>query len=73
MTSIKWFRKKTSKKILLHASSAHPSAAKRAVVKNMFGTAAGVCTDEALRLESLELASLIAAKNGYATLFSFTP
>lgn len=65
--SVKWFRKSSSKNILLHASSAHPSAVKRAVVKNMFRTATGVCTDELLRLESLRVASRIAAENGYAT------
>ncbi|EYC43981.1 hypothetical protein Y032_0475g2123 [Ancylostoma ceylanicum] len=36
---VKWYRKASSKNIIMHAKSAHPTAAKRAIVRNMFRTA----------------------------------
>uniref|UniRef100_A0A7I4YFD5 Reverse transcriptase domain-containing protein n=1 Tax=Haemonchus contortus TaxID=6289 RepID=A0A7I4YFD5_HAECO len=65
VVSVKWYRKTSSKNILLHATSAHPQAVKRAVVSNMLRTATSVCTGEAERLESRRLACEIAAVNGY--------
>ena len=65
ISSVKWYRKDSCKNILIHATSAHPSATKRAVVRNMFRTAATVCTGAAEREESLHMASRIAAMNGY--------
>ncbi|XGW35820.1 hypothetical protein V3C99_019196 [Haemonchus contortus] len=65
VVSVKWYRKTSSKNILLHATSAHPQAVKRAVVNNMLRTATSVCTGEAERHESRRLACEIAAVNGY--------
>uniref|UniRef100_A0A7I4YFE8 Reverse transcriptase domain-containing protein n=2 Tax=Haemonchus contortus TaxID=6289 RepID=A0A7I4YFE8_HAECO len=65
VVSVKWYRKTSSRNILLHATSAHPQAVKRAVVNNMLRTATSVCTGEAERHESRRLASEIAAANGY--------
>ena len=62
---VKWYRKETSKNILIHANSAHPSAIKRAVIRNMFKTATEVCTGQSERLESRRLAAQIALSNGY--------
>ena len=63
---VKWFRKQNSKKILINARSAHPTAVKRAVLRNMFKTATGMCTDAERQEESRKLASRIANENGYA-------
>ena len=63
---IKWYRKESSKNIILHATSAHPTAVKRAVIRNMFKTASSVCSGESERLESLEMARVIASNNGYS-------
>ena len=65
IASVKWYRKSSSKNILIHASSAHPRPVKVAVVKNMFRTATTMCTGEDERQESLRLASEIASMNGY--------
>ncbi|XGW33958.1 hypothetical protein V3C99_018027 [Haemonchus contortus] len=65
--NVKWYRKGSSKNILLHSKSAHPEAVKRAVVRNMYRTATGVCTGEVEREESRKLASGIANLNGYGT------
>ncbi|VDL64221.1 unnamed protein product [Nippostrongylus brasiliensis] len=46
MVSVKWYRKGSSKNILINVKSAHPTAVKRDVVRNMFKTATAVCTDE---------------------------
>ena len=64
---VKWYRKDSCKNILIHATSAHPSAVKRAVVRNMFRTAAGVCTGAEERQASLCLARKIADLNGYTS------
>ncbi|EYC29522.1 hypothetical protein Y032_0006g3016 [Ancylostoma ceylanicum] len=61
----KWYRKPSNKNILVHFLSAHPSHMKRAVVTNMFRTAAKVCSGRAEKEESLELARQIAMSNGY--------
>ncbi|EYC44211.1 hypothetical protein Y032_0468g2007 [Ancylostoma ceylanicum] len=61
----KWYRKPNNKNIIVHCRSAHPQQMKRAVVKNMFRTAAEVCSGEAERKESIALAKHIAASNGY--------
>ncbi|XGW34592.1 hypothetical protein V3C99_018497 [Haemonchus contortus] len=63
--NVKWYRKNSSKNILLHAKSAHPGAVKCAVIRNMYKTATGVCTGEVEREESRKLASEIARLNGY--------
>ncbi|EYC06837.1 hypothetical protein Y032_0073g732 [Ancylostoma ceylanicum] len=62
----KWYRKETSKNILIHVNSAHPAAMKRAVIRNMFKTAVEVCTGEVERSESRRVASQIARSNGYS-------
>ena len=61
----KWYRKPTSKNILLHVSSAHPRHMKKTVVKNMFRTATTVCSGPEEREESLSLARVVAVSNGY--------
>ena len=62
---VKWYRKEHSKNIILHAKSGHPVAVKRAVVRNMFKTAAEVCSGEEEKQESLKLARKVAENNGY--------
>ncbi|EYB86748.1 hypothetical protein Y032_0273g968 [Ancylostoma ceylanicum] len=64
--TMKWYRKESSKNILINASSAHPASMKRAVIRNMFKTASKVCTGDDERYESLKLASQIASSNGYS-------
>ena len=61
----KWYRKATSKNILVHCQSAHPTKLKRSVLRNMFRTAVEVCSGEDEKKESLELARQIAKSNGY--------
>ncbi|VDL77183.1 unnamed protein product [Nippostrongylus brasiliensis] len=61
----KWYRKPSSKNILVHSKSAHPAWTKAAVIGNMFRPARAVSTGEKEREESLTLAQEIAAKNGY--------
>ena len=65
--SVKWYRKSSSKNIIIHAKSAHPKAVKRAVLKNMYRTAIGVSSGNAEREESRRLACEIARHNGYTT------
>ena len=65
---VKWYRKESSKNILIHATSAHPAAVKHAVINNMFKTAVEVCTGDTERNESLKLAFKIAQSNGYKEL-----
>ncbi|EYB97660.1 hypothetical protein Y032_0139g2148 [Ancylostoma ceylanicum] len=67
LIKVKWYRKASAKNIIVHAESAHPTAVKRAVVRNMFKTANQVCTGEAERQESLRLARHIAKSDGYTT------
>ncbi|EYC44537.1 hypothetical protein Y032_0458g1830 [Ancylostoma ceylanicum] len=62
---VKWYRKESSKNIIVHAASAHPVAVKRAVIHNMLKTATSVCSGEVERQESLNLASNILYSNGY--------
>ena len=64
--AIKWYRKDSSKNILINARSAHPSAVKRSVVRNMFKTALDMCTGSEEREQSRRLALNIARENGYA-------
>ncbi|KAL6731464.1 hypothetical protein Aduo_002329 [Ancylostoma duodenale] len=63
IVTVKWYRKETSKNILIHASSAHPVAMKRAVIRNMFRTAIDVCTGEVERSRKALEAFWIAARN----------
>uniref|UniRef100_A0A7I4Z2R7 Reverse transcriptase domain-containing protein n=1 Tax=Haemonchus contortus TaxID=6289 RepID=A0A7I4Z2R7_HAECO len=65
--SVKWYRKGSSKNIIIHAMSAHPRAVKRAVLRNMYRTAVEVCTGNEEREESRRLAHQIANLNGYTT------
>ncbi|EYC30490.1 hypothetical protein Y032_0005g2676 [Ancylostoma ceylanicum] len=67
MVQVKWYRKESSKNIILHAKSAHPTAVKRAVIRNMFKTATEVCSGEEERQESKRLASGIMHENGYVS------
>ena len=62
---VKWYRKESSKNIILHAQSAHPTAVKRAIIRNMRKTAEQVSNGEVERSESLRLASEIITSNGY--------
>ncbi|EYC20993.1 hypothetical protein Y032_0020g172 [Ancylostoma ceylanicum] len=64
---VKWYRKESSKNIIVHAASAHPIAVKRAVIRNMLKTATDVCSGEIERQESLEQAFNILHNNGYQT------
>ncbi|EYC36682.1 hypothetical protein Y032_0867g2770 [Ancylostoma ceylanicum] len=43
---VEWYRKENSKNIIVHAASAHPTAVKRAVIRNMLKTATEVCSGE---------------------------
>ncbi|WKY02527.1 hypothetical protein Q1695_016084 [Nippostrongylus brasiliensis] len=61
----RWYRKPSSKNIIVHFRSAHPSQTKRAVVKNMFRTAAMVSSNSDLKTKSLQMANRIAIENGY--------
>ncbi|EYC06420.1 hypothetical protein Y032_0076g1051 [Ancylostoma ceylanicum] len=65
---VKWYRKESSKNILIHARSAHPTAMKRAVIRNMFKTATELSTGDHERQESRSLAHGIAVANGYEVL-----
>ncbi|EYC04549.1 hypothetical protein Y032_0087g2074 [Ancylostoma ceylanicum] len=62
---VKWYRKESSKNIIVHASSAHPAAVKRAVAGNMIKTAIKFSSGDAERQESLKQASDILRSNGY--------
>ncbi|EYB89038.1 hypothetical protein Y032_0237g3247 [Ancylostoma ceylanicum] len=62
----KWYRKPSNKNILVHLCSAHPTHAKKAIVTNMFRTAAGVCSGIEEKKESLALAQRVDAMNGYS-------
>ncbi|EYC20219.1 hypothetical protein Y032_0022g515 [Ancylostoma ceylanicum] len=61
----RWFRKPTSKNIIVHCSSSHPIRTKAAVVRNMFHTARSVCSGTNERRESIQLARSVAESNGY--------
>ena len=63
--NVKWYRKGSCKNIILHAQSAHPTAVKRAVVRNMYKTATEICSGDRERQESLKLACEIMKRNGY--------
>ncbi|EYC37578.1 hypothetical protein Y032_0779g2293 [Ancylostoma ceylanicum] len=62
---VKWYRKESSKNIIVRALSAHPTAVKRAVVRNMIKMAIGVSSGETEKQESLELVSSMLHSNGY--------
>ena len=64
LASVKWYRKKSSKNILVNARSAHPISV-RAVIHNMLKTATKVCTGEEERRESQRRVLEIARTNGY--------
>ncbi|XGW05005.1 hypothetical protein V3C99_015857 [Haemonchus contortus] len=61
----KWYRKPSSKNILVHFNSAHPFKTKRAITSNMFKTATLVSSGRQEKIESMELARTIALSNGY--------
>ncbi|KAK6732228.1 hypothetical protein RB195_016547 [Necator americanus] len=61
----RWFRKPSSKNILVHCLSAHPWKTKKSVVKNMFRTAVRVTSDVQERIDAINLAQRIANSNGY--------
>ena len=65
LVKVKWYRKDSSKNIILNARSAHPSAVKRAILRNMFRTATQMCTGVEEREQSRQLAVNIARENGY--------
>ena len=62
---VKWYRKESSKNIILHARSAHPMAVKRAIVRNVLKTASNVSSGETERQESLRMANEMISSNGY--------
>ncbi|KAK6748468.1 hypothetical protein RB195_001221 [Necator americanus] len=61
----RWFRKPSSKNILVYCLSAHPWKTKKSVVKNMFRTAVRVTSDVQERIDAINLAQRIANSNGY--------
>uniref|UniRef100_A0A7I4YNC5 Reverse transcriptase domain-containing protein n=1 Tax=Haemonchus contortus TaxID=6289 RepID=A0A7I4YNC5_HAECO len=61
----KWYRKPSSKNILVHFNSAHPFRTKRTIKSNMFKTAILVSSGRQEKADSLELARKIALSNGY--------
>ena len=62
---MKWYRGAT-RNILIHAKSAHPTAVKNAVIRNMFKTVAEICTGDEELKESRGVAIEIANSNGYS-------
>ncbi|KAK6761030.1 hypothetical protein RB195_022192 [Necator americanus] len=72
IASVKWYRKESSKNILINAKSAHPNIMKKAIIRNMVKTATAMCTGDREREESLKLATSIASSNGYSRLKSNT-
>ena len=67
----RWYRKPSNKNIIVHCSSSHPAQTKRAVVRNMFRTAIGVCTGREEKQYSISKARDIAVSNGYTPSGSF--
>ena len=65
----RWYRKPTSKNILLNEKSAHPVSAKRSVVKQTFRTATLCSTRTEDKAASMELATRILADNQYSPPF----
>ncbi|KAK6763869.1 hypothetical protein RB195_024267 [Necator americanus] len=55
IASVKWYRKESSKNILINAKSAHPNGMKKAIIRNMVKTATAMCTEDREREESLKL------------------
>ncbi|EYC02439.1 hypothetical protein Y032_0100g3303 [Ancylostoma ceylanicum] len=64
---VKWYRKESSKNIIIHARSAHPTTMKRAVIRNMFRRATRFCPGEAEPHESTNLTVCIVRENGYTS------
>ncbi|EYC30445.1 hypothetical protein Y032_0005g2653 [Ancylostoma ceylanicum] len=64
---VKWYRKESSKNIILHARFAHPTTVKRAIVRNVFKTALEVSSGASERQESLRIANEIMSGNGYSS------
>lgn len=62
----RWYRKPSSKNIVVHFLSAHPSSMKRAVINNMVRTAINVSSDNEHKAASREKAYNIAYANGYS-------
>ena len=62
---VKWYRKQSSKNIILHAQSAHPIAMKHAIIRNMYRTTIRVSSGEIEQKESLRLATQIVTDNLY--------
>nr|CDJ88988.1 Hypothetical protein CBG20427 [Haemonchus contortus] len=56
----KWYRKPTSKNILVHFGSAHPRKLKRAITANVIRTAKMVSSGGQEQVESVELAGKVA-------------
>ncbi|EYC18662.1 hypothetical protein Y032_0026g1298 [Ancylostoma ceylanicum] len=61
----RWYRKPSSKNILIHYLSAHPVKTKRSVIANMIHTARTVSSDNSLKADSADMAFQIAQSNGY--------
>ncbi|EYB99907.1 hypothetical protein Y032_0119g834 [Ancylostoma ceylanicum] len=64
---VKWYRKESSKNIILPARSAHPTVVKRAIVRGVFKTALEVSNGESERQESLRMANETMSGNGYSS------
>ncbi|KAK6740943.1 hypothetical protein RB195_009036 [Necator americanus] len=61
----KWYRKPSSKNILIHYLSAHPSKMKKSVIGNMYRTAARVSSSSQEKAWSINVAHKVAMSNGY--------
>ncbi|KAK6763170.1 hypothetical protein RB195_023762 [Necator americanus] len=61
----KWYRKPSSKNILIHYLSAHPSKMKNSVIGNMYRTAARVSSSSQEKAWSINVAHKVAMSNGY--------
>ncbi|KAK6761196.1 hypothetical protein RB195_022308 [Necator americanus] len=69
IASVKWYRKESSKTIMINAKSAHPNGMKKAIIRNMVKTATAMCTEDRER-EELKLATSIASSNVHSRLKS---
>ncbi|EYC11772.1 hypothetical protein Y032_0049g1762 [Ancylostoma ceylanicum] len=61
----RWYRKPSSKNILIHYLSAHPIKTKRSVIGNMYRTAVKLTSSTEERIWSVNMAHEIAKSNGY--------
>ncbi|EYC38697.1 hypothetical protein Y032_0701g1650 [Ancylostoma ceylanicum] len=60
-----WYRKPSSKNIIIHSFSAHPRKTEKSILGTMFTTAKNFTSDVQERANSTKLAQHIARTNGY--------